>query len=163
MRIGEILRQWKEIGHVFRLFEKAMPIFIRLELLEEPENAIIQNPCTKARQKLILRELWPVDDWLRDGFNEMNNDNTEKILKGLTKMSENQTSLETKLNALTEKLNTQQSPRKSGTDDQNNYQNQRGRDNYRGRHNRGIIYRRNSRGRYGNNYRGIIVDKFKLF
>ena len=140
--------------HVIRLFKKAMPNFIRLKLLEEPENATIQDLCTKARQKLILRELCPVDDWSRDGFNEMNNDNTEKFLNVITKMSENQTSLETKLNALTEKFNTQQSPNKSGSNYENNYQNQRGRGNYRGRYNSGKNYRGNSRGRYGNNYRG---------
>ena len=76
---------------VIRLFKKAMPIFIRLKLLEEPENATIRNPCTRARQKLTLRELCPVDDWSRDGFNEMNNDNTENFLN-VIKMSENQPS-----------------------------------------------------------------------
>ena len=69
-----------------------MPNFITLKLLEEPENATIQDLCTKARQKLILGELCPVDDWSRDGFNEMNNDNTDKLLNVITKMSENQTS-----------------------------------------------------------------------
>ena len=77
--------------HVIRLFKKAMPNFIRLKLLEEPENATIQDLCTKAGQKWILRELCPVDDWSRDGFNEMNNDNTDKFLNVITKMSENQT------------------------------------------------------------------------
>ena len=134
--------------HVIRLFKKAMPNFIRLKLLEEPENATIQDLCTKARQKLILRELCPVGDWSRDGFNEMNNDNTDKFLNVITKMSENQSSLEKKLIALTEKFNTQQSPNNSGSNYQNNYQNQIGRGNYRSRYNN----RGNSRGRYGNNY-----------
>ena len=40
----------------------------------------------------------------------MNIDNKEKFLNVITKVSENQTSLETKLNALTEKFNYQQSP-----------------------------------------------------
>ena len=40
--------------HIIRLFEKAMSNFIRLKLLEEPEDATIQELCTKARQKLIL-------------------------------------------------------------------------------------------------------------
>ena len=70
-------------------------------------------------------------------------------------MSENQTSLEKKLNALTEKFNTQQSPNNSGLNYQTNNQNQRSRGNYRGRYNnRGNNYRGNSRGRYGNNSRG---------
>ena len=140
--------------HVSRLFKKAMPIFIRLKLLAR-ENATIQDICTKTRQKLILRELCSVDDWSRDGFNEKNNDNTEKCLNVITKMSENQTSLETKLNALTEKFNTQQFPNISGSHYKTNYENQRSRGNYRGRYNnRGNNYRENSRGRCGNNYIG---------
>ena len=147
--------------HVNRLFKKAMPNFNRLKLLEEPENATIQDLCTKARQKLILRELSPVDDWSRDGFNEMNIDNTDKFLNVITRMSRNQTSLEKKLNALTEKFNTQQSPNNSGLNYQTNYQNQRGRGNYRGRYNnRGNNYRENSRGRYGNNYTGNNRGRF---
>ena len=55
-----------------------MPTFIRLKLLEEPEDATIQELCTKARQKLILRELCPVHDWSRDGFNEMSSENSKK-------------------------------------------------------------------------------------
>ena len=52
-----------------------MPNFIRLKLVEEPEDATIQEICTKARQKLILREFCPVDDWSRDGFNEVSSEN----------------------------------------------------------------------------------------
>ena len=100
---------------VIKLFKKAMPNFIRLKLLEEPGEATIQDLRTKARQKLILRDFCPVDDWSRDGFNEMNNDNTEKFLNAIAKLSENQTSLEIKLNALTEKFNTQQSASSAGT------------------------------------------------
>ena len=54
--------QMERERHIIRLFKKAMPNFIRLKHLEEPEDATIQELCTKARQKLILRELCPVDD-----------------------------------------------------------------------------------------------------
>ena len=147
--------------HVLRLFKKAMPKFIRLKLLEETENATTQDLCTEARQKLILRELCPVDDGSRYGLNEMNNDNMGHFLNVIKQMSENQTSFETKLDALTEKLNTQKSPSNSRTNDQNNYQKQRGRDNYRGRYNnRGTTCRGNSRGRFGNNKRGNIRGRY---
>ena len=43
--------------HIIRLSKKAMPIFIRLKLLEEPETATIQELCTKARQKHTKRAL----------------------------------------------------------------------------------------------------------
>ena len=50
--------QMERERHIIRLFKKAMPNFIRLKFLEEPEDATIpiQELCTKARQKLILRE-----------------------------------------------------------------------------------------------------------
>ena len=64
------IAQMERERHIIRLFKKAMPNFIRLKLLEEPETATIQELCTKARQELILRELCPVDDWSREGFNE---------------------------------------------------------------------------------------------
>ena len=47
---------------VIRLFKKTMQKFIRLKLLEQPENATIQDLCTKARQNLILREPCSLDD-----------------------------------------------------------------------------------------------------
>ena len=88
--------QMKRELHIIRLFKTAMPKFIRLKLLEEPETATIQELCNKARQKPILRELCPVDDWSRDGFNEISFDHSEKLLSVLTKMSENQNALETR-------------------------------------------------------------------
>ena len=62
----------------------------------------------KARQKPILREFCPVDDWSRNGFNEMSSENSEKFLTVLTKMSENQNSLENRIDALTQKPNSPQ-------------------------------------------------------
>ena len=100
--------QMERERHIIRLFNKAMPNFIRLKLLEEPEDATIQELCTKARQKLILRELCPVDGWSRDRLNEMSSENSEKFLTVLTKMSENQNSLENRIDALTQKLNSPQ-------------------------------------------------------
>ena len=84
-----IFSQMERGRHVIRLFKKAMPNFIKLKLLEEPENATIEELCKKARQKLILGELCPVDDWSRDGLNEMSSVNSEKFLTVLTKLSEN--------------------------------------------------------------------------
>ena len=122
-------------------FKKALSNFIRMKLLEEPETATIQVLCTKARHKLILRELCPVDDWSRDGFIEMNNDHSEKLLSVLTKMCENQNLLEDKMNALTEKVTTVQNGQNDNQNHYNNYKNNRGRGNYCGRNNndRGVI------------------------
>ena len=164
--------QMERERHIIRLFKKAMPNFIRLKLLEEPEDATIQELCTKARQKLILRELCPVDDWSRDGFNEMSSENSEKFLTVLTKMSENQNSLENRIDALTQKLNSpQQNSLNTYKDNEQQtwqgnlrgraYQNRgnRGYSNNHGYQNRNYQnqgsnnYQNNQiRGRYGNNF-----------
>ena len=57
-----ILATMEKDRHVVRLFKKAMARFNRLKLLEEPENATKQDLHTKTKQKLISRELYPVDD-----------------------------------------------------------------------------------------------------
>ena len=72
-------------------FKKAMPEFIRLNFLEEPEDATIRELCTKTSQKLILRELGPVDDWSRNGFIELSSESSKYFLTVLTKKSENNT------------------------------------------------------------------------
>ena len=107
MKIGETSIKWNE-RHINRIFKKAMLNYIRLKLLEEPETATIQEFCTKTRQKLTLRGLFPVYDWFRDGFYEMSTDNSEKFLTVLTKMTETQTSLENRINGLTEKISQPQ-------------------------------------------------------
>ena len=164
--------QMERERHIIRLFKKAMLNFIRLKLLEEPEDATIQELWTKARQKLILRELCPVDDWSRDGFNEMSSENSEKFLTVLTKMSENQNSLENRIDALTQKL---KSPQQNSSNNYKDNEQQTWRENFRGRtyqnrRNRGYSnnqgyqnrnyqnqgsnnYQNNqNRGRYGNNF-----------
>ena len=122
--------QMERERHIIRLFKKAMPNFIRLKLLEEPEDATIQELCTEARQKLILRELCPVDDWSRDRFNEMSSENSEKFLTVLTKMSENQNSLEHRIDALTQKLN---SPQQNSSNTYRDNEQQTWRGNFRSR------------------------------
>ena len=107
-----------------------MPIFIRLKLLKEPEDATIKELCTKTRQKLILRELCPVDGWSKDRFNEMSSENSEKFLTVLTKMSENQNSLENRIDALTQKPN---SPQQNSSNNYEDNEQQTWRGNSRGR------------------------------
>ena len=131
-----------------------MPNFIRLKLLEEPEDATIQELCTKARQKLILREFCPVKVWSRKGFNEMSSENSEKFLTVLTKMSDNQNSLEHRLDALTQKLNTPQ--QKSSNNYKDNEQ-QTWRGIFRGQ----IYQNRGNRGFSNNQACQIETIKFK--
>ena len=122
-----------------------MPNFIRLKLLKEPEEATIQELCTKARQKLILREICPVDDWSREGLIEMSSEISEKFLTVLTKMSGNQNSLENRIIALTQKLN---SPQQNSSNNYKDNEQQTWRGNFRGR----TYQNRGNRG-YSNNQR----------
>ena len=62
-----------------------MPNVSRLKLLEEPKHKAIQELCLKARQKLIPTDLCPVNDWSKDGFNQMSSENSEKFSTVLKK------------------------------------------------------------------------------
>ena len=158
--------------HIICLFKKAMSNFVRLKLLEEPEESTIQEICTKARQKLVLRESSPVDDWSRDGFNERSSENSENFLTVLTKMSKNQNSLENRIDALTQKLH---SPQQKSSNTYKDKEQQTWRGNFKGRtyqkrRNRGFSNNQGyqnqnyqsqgsnnsqnnqNRGRYGNNF-----------
>ena len=68
---------------------KNMSKFIRIKLLEEMETATILDLCTRVREKLMLRELYAVDDYCTD-----NSENNPAVL---TDMKETQSSLEKKL------------------------------------------------------------------
>ena len=153
--------QMERERHIIRLFKKAMPNFIRLKLLEGTEDATNQELCTKARQKLILRELCSVDDRSRDGFNEMSSENTEKFLTVLTKMSENQNSLENRIDALTQKLNSPQQI-SSNTYKDNGQQTWRG--NFRGRtyQNRGHRGYSNNQGYQNRNYQNQGSNHYQI-
>ena len=80
----------------------------------------------------------------------MSNDHSEKLLRVLTKMSENQKALEDKMNALTENVTTVQNGQNDNQNHYNIYRNNRGRGNYRERNN-------NSRGKRGGYYKKIRV------
>ena len=157
--------QMERERHILRLFKKALPTFIRPKLLEDPETATIQELCRKAREKLFLRELCPVDDRSRDGFNEMSTDNSEEFLTVLTKITETQNSLDNRINAPTEKISLPQQGISGQNTSQrfNNQQkwggNSRGRFN-QNRGNRGYNnnqgsnkFQNQNQGRYGNSFR----------
>ena len=139
-----------------KLFIKNMPNWLRIKLMEKPENLTVQELCTIARRSLVLRQLCPVDDWSRDAFAELDENKTDQTSSALAKMTESQTKMENQLEARTKQLDgmTKTSPQGESSKPQNSYKNRgntrfqsRGRSNYRGnQYNRG-----NSRGRYGFN------------
>ena len=46
-----------------RLFIKSMPNWLRIKLLERPEETPVQDLCMQARKTLIVQKLYPVDEW----------------------------------------------------------------------------------------------------
>ena len=152
--------QMERETHKIRLLKKTMENFIRLKLLEEPEDATIRELCTKARQKLIFEELCPVDGWSRDGFNEMSSENSEKFLTVLTKMSERQNSLENRIDDLTRKLN---SPQQNSSNNFEDNEQQTWRGNFRGPtyQNRGNRRFSNNQGHQNRNYHNQGSDNYQ--
>ena len=90
---------------VKRHFIKNMPNWIKLKLLDQPENATVQDLCTLARKRLILNELCPTDDVTRDAFSEVQPHVTENLVNALTRLTESQNSMESQISALAKDLN----------------------------------------------------------
>ena len=90
--------------------------------------------CTKTRQKLNLRKICSVDNWSRDGSNEMSTENSKTFPVVLTKITETQKSFEHRINSLTEKISQPQ----QGTSNQNISHNFNNQQKWRG-NSRGLI------------------------
>ena len=78
MRLGEILRQWKEIDTSLDFSRKQCQILSDLNSWKNQKTPQSET-LHENKSKSILRELCPVDDWSRYGFIEMNNANTENF------------------------------------------------------------------------------------
>ena len=108
-----------------KLFIKNMPNWLRIKLMEKPENLTVQELCTIARRSLVLRQLCPVDDWSRGAFAELDENKTDQTSSALAKMTESQTKMENQLEALTKQLDgmTKTFPQGESSKPQNSYKN----------------------------------------
>ena len=80
-----------------RFFIKSMPNWLKPKLLERPDADTIDQLCTLASQQIAIREICNIEEYFDDGFNEINESNTDKMLKAITVISNNQKEFEQKL------------------------------------------------------------------
>ena len=80
-----------------RFFIKSMPNWLKPKLLERPDTDTIDQLCTLASQQIAIREMCNREEYFDDGFNEITEANTDKMLKAIATISNNQKELEQKL------------------------------------------------------------------
>ena len=80
-----------------RFFIKSMPNWPRPKLLERPDTDTIDQLCILASQQIAIKEICNREEYFDDGFNEITESNTDKMLKAITVISNNQKELEQKL------------------------------------------------------------------
>ena len=74
-----------------------MPNWLEPKLLERPDTDTIDQLCTLASQQIAIREMCNREEYFDDGFNEITESNTDKMLKAITVLSNNQKEVEQKL------------------------------------------------------------------
>ena len=80
-----------------RFFIKSMPNWLKPKLLERADTGTFNQFCTLASQQIAIREMCKREEYFDDGFNETTESNTDKMLKAITVISNNQKELEQKL------------------------------------------------------------------
>ena len=79
-----------------RFFIRSLPNWLKPKLLERPDTDTIDQLCTLACQQIAIREMCNREEYFDDGFNEITESNTDKMLKAITVISNNQKELEQK-------------------------------------------------------------------
>ena len=80
-----------------RFLIKSIPNRLKPKLLERPDTDTIDQLCTLASQQIAIREMCNRGEYFDDGFNEITESNTDKMLKAITAISNNQKEVEQKL------------------------------------------------------------------
>ena len=89
---------WKPKNEqIKRFFIQSLPNWLKPKLLERPDTDTIDHLCTLASQQIEIREICNREKYFVDGFNEITESNTDKMLKSLTVISNNQKELEQKV------------------------------------------------------------------
>ena len=70
-----------------RFFVKSMPNCLNSKLLERPDTDTIDQLCTLASQQNANREMCYREEYFDDGFSEITESNTDKMLKAITAIS----------------------------------------------------------------------------
>ena len=80
-----------------RFFINSMPNWLKPKLLERPDTDTIEQLCTLASQQIAIREMCNREEYFDDGFSEITESITDKMLKAITVISNNQKEHEQKL------------------------------------------------------------------
>ena len=114
-----------------RLFIKGMPGWLRSKLMEQPPATTVQELCNLTKKQITIREICRKDDYPEDGFNEINDKVSEKLISAITKMSTNQEKMEKQLNEMRSQI-TEQSNKQSNPLPEQNRNNNSQSDQYSG-------------------------------
>ena len=57
-----------------------MPNWLKPKLLERPDTDTIDQLCTLANQQIAIREMCNREEYFENGFNEITESNTDKML-----------------------------------------------------------------------------------
>ena len=87
----------RKIKQIKRFFIKSIPNWLKPKLLEKPDTDTIDQLCTLASQQIAILEMCNREVCFDDGFNEITESNTDKMLKAITVISFNQKELEQKV------------------------------------------------------------------
>ena len=80
-----------------RFFIKSMPNWLKPKLLERLDTDTIDHLCTLASPQIAIRDMCNREEYFDDGFNEITESNTDKMLKARIVVSNNQRELEQKV------------------------------------------------------------------
>ena len=89
---------------VKRIFQKAMPGWLRSKMMEQPPNTTVQELCTLARQQMTIRDLCRKDDYPEDGFNEISTTVSDNLISALSKLNATQEAMERKLSSMDDRI-----------------------------------------------------------
>ena len=91
-------------AQVKRIFQKAMPGWLRSKLMEQPPHATVQELCTLARQQMTIRDLCRKEDYPEDGFNEVSTTVSDNLVNALSRLSTQQESMDRRLQSMEDRI-----------------------------------------------------------
>ena len=164
-RNEEALRfaQQERNHQIKRFFKKCMPSWLRAKLLEQPDTATVDDLCLLARRQLTIHNLCKIDDFGENAFNEVSVTVSDNLVNALTKIYQSQENMESRINELSKKVDSQLSPQNADLNSGNSYRGRGGRYIYRGfRGGQGFRgFRGRGRGNY-QNYNPFSAQNYAL-
>ena len=79
-----LFAQIERNNQIKRFFVKSMSSWLRAKLLEQPDNATVDDLCLFARRQLTIHNLCKTDDYADGAFSEMSSTVSENLLNALS-------------------------------------------------------------------------------